>query len=111
MHIHYTGWRQESNYVPMNFDGRHHSSDGGGNASLSFDSSSHQHHLSSGPSSLVMMRDPLFAPTPIISTNSTNMMTHYEIHVDNSADRPRSVIKKRASHESDERVVHLNCCY
>nr|CAH0112383.1 unnamed protein product [Daphnia galeata] len=106
MHIHYTGWRQENNYVPMNFDGRvqqqqhqhqqqqqlhQHQSQQPfgvtgnsstatslGDHSLSFDS---QH---TGPTS---MRDP-FAQT--IHPNS-NHMTQYEIQVDSErADRPIS---------------------
>ena len=119
MHIHYTGWRQENNYVPMNFDGRHHSS-GASDPSLSFDSAHYlQHHThntstSSGPSSL-LMRDPLFAPAP----SSNNMMTHYEIHVDSSAadSRPRSVPlslhleKKKTSLKVMKYQCPLNCCY
>ena len=98
MHIHYTGWRQENNYVPMNFDGRvqhhpmhHHQQQqqhqqqhignshfGGTDHSLSFDS---QH---TGPSSL---RDPF---TPVMNGNSH--LNQYEIQVDSAAaavDRPR----------------------
>lgn len=103
MHIHYTGWRQENNYVPMNFDGRAvqqqqpqqqhlhqhqpHQQFGLANGSvggmvdhsLSFDS---QH---TGPSSL---RDP-FAP---VVHPSTTHLTQYEIQVDaDRADRPRYV--------------------
>ena len=99
MHIHYTGWRQENNYVPMNFDGRvqqqqqppppqqqqqhmhQHQPFGltGNNVSdhsLSFDS---QH---TGPASL--LRDP-FAPVAVHPSH----MTQYEIQVDSDrADRP-----------------------
>ncbi|XP_059350728.1 uncharacterized protein LOC130685375 isoform X2 [Daphnia carinata] len=108
MHIHYTGWRQENNYVPMNFDGRvqqqqqqqqpqqqqhmhqhqpqqpfgltgNNGSVSLGDHSLSFDS---QH---TGPASL---RDP-FAPT---SHSNSSHMTQYEIQVDSErADRPSNV--------------------
>lgn len=99
MHIHYTGWRQENNYVPMNFDGRvqqqqqqpsqqqhlhqHQQpfalSTNMGDHSLSFDS---QHN---GPASL---RDPF---APVVHPGSAHM-TQYEIQVDGErADRPRFV--------------------
>lgn len=103
MHIHYTGWRQESNYVPMNFDGRYSQQpqqqsqhqphqhqhqtfglNGGsvslGDHSLSFDS---QH---TGPSSL---RDP-FAPSAVAHPNH-QAMTRYEIQVDGGERNDRLV--------------------
>ena len=73
MHVHYTGWRQENNYVPMNFDGRLGAGSGAGDGgSLSFDSQN------GVPGS----RDP-FAPASLTSVN------HYEIQVVDGDQRQR----------------------
>lgn len=110
MHIHYTGWRQESNYVPMNFDGRYQSQQQqqqqqtqhqphhlhqhqqaqqqpfglNGSASLGDHSLSFDSQHTGGPSSL---RDP-FAPSS--SVHPTHM-TQYEIQVDGERSMPRYV--------------------
>ena len=102
MHIHYTGWRQENNYVPMNFDGRvqqqqqyqqhqhqQHQSQQPfgltGNNSTATSLGDHSLSFDSQHTAPVSLRDP-FAPA--IHPNS-NHMTQYEIQVDSErADRP-----------------------
>lgn len=92
MHVHYTGWRHENNYVPMSFDGRP-SQPGAAQHPHAFavppsgTSSSVEHSMSfdsqhNGPSSL---RDP-FAPH---NHSAGSHLTHYEIEVDSATDRPR----------------------
>ena len=89
MHIHYTGWRQESNYVPMNFD--HLRPIGApSDQSLSFDSAHSvnaaaqsaqaQAQAQSGLGLGLGLGDPFAAPASLPSIN------HYEIQVD-SVDR------------------------
>lgn len=113
MHIHYTGWRQENNYVPMNFDGRvqhqqqqhqhqqqqqqhqqqlhqHQSQQPfgltvGNNNSTATSLGDHSLSFDSQHTGPASLRDP-FAPA--IHPNS-NHMTQYEIQVDSErADRP-----------------------
>lgn len=109
MHVHYTGWRHENNYVPMSFDGRvQQPQQASSQHPHAFavppngNSTSIEHSMSfdsQGPSSL---RDP-FAPH---SHSGASHLTHYEIQVDSSTDRPRYGTRRSPARESWADLSH-----